>query len=274
MHVGRTARRCTCKRRILHAVSYVEVLIVIAIIILLMAMLLPSLQAAREKVRRIVCANNLRQFGNASHLYQEENFGYLPTEGTYLAIDKPGTWFNTLPKYLNFPAYKDIERIDQQIKEFPQLHVWICPSKERMGAYKSLSGKNQFHYGMNQVLDGLGTEKRPSKDTPGFVDTGTPLRAARFSRHPNTVFMFDIAPNSPAGTQRDVATKYQRNRHNAPVGEFHGDFANILCLDGAVSNCKTDDLVRNRDFRRGDLVWDLQELYWGWMPKRRPAGVD
>ena len=71
MHVARTARRCACKPRILNAVSYVEVLIVIAVIVMLMAILLPSLEAAREKVRRIVCANNLRQFGNAGHMYQE-----------------------------------------------------------------------------------------------------------------------------------------------------------------------------------------------------------
>ncbi|MCH7993681.1 MAG: DUF1559 domain-containing protein, partial [Planctomycetes bacterium] len=73
MHVDRTTQRCSCKRRTLRAVSYVEVLIVIAIIILLMAMLFPSLQAAREKARRIICANNLRQWGNANHFYQEEN---------------------------------------------------------------------------------------------------------------------------------------------------------------------------------------------------------
>ena len=274
MRTVRMGRGVSSGCRIRSAVSYVEVLVVIGIIALLLAMLWPSLRAAREKVRRVICANNMRHWGTANSLYQEDNFGYLPTEGTYLNPSKHGTWFNTLPKYLGFPAYKDIERIDKKIEEFPSLHVWICPSKNRMSAYKSLSGKNQFHYGMNQVLDGLGSKRHPSKDTPGFPDTGTPLRAVRFSRHPNTVFMFDISPNSPAGTQRDVATKFQRNRHNAPVGEFHGDFANILFLDGAVSNRTTDDLVTNRDFRRGDLVWDLPELYWGWVPKRRPAAAD
>jgi len=249
------------------AVSLIEVLVVISIVALLLALLVPSFQGAREQVRRVMCKNNLRQWGSALRYYRQDHNDYLPTEGTYLQLNKPYTWFSVLPPYLNVPAYPDVPRIDKQIKEFPELHVWICPSKNQTAAYKSASGQNQFHYGMNQVLDGLGSPPRGSADTPGFPDEGDlPIRALRFLDKPNTVYLYDIAPNSSAGTQRSVATVYQKGFTGRTMGKFHGDFANILYLDGRVGDCSTDELVTDRDFRYGDLIWNRPLLYWGYLP--------
>lgn len=268
---GNVRRRGASRR----GISLIEVLVVISIATFTLAMLVPGLFGARERARRLLCSNNLRQWGSALQFYRDEHDDYLPKEGTYLGtgLTKPDTWYNALPPYLGLPPYCELDGVNEAIRDLPNIHVWICPSKNLMDQYKSGSGKNQFHYGMNQVLDGLGSAPDGSRDTPGFPDLRDPdvfLQGRLFDKKPHTVFMFDIAPNSPAGTPRNVATIYQRGFRGERVGRFHGDFANVLYLNGAVGSCKTDDLVTDRDFRRGEIVWNHPRLYWGYTPAPAP----
>ena len=51
---------------------------VIAIIAILAAMLLPALSRAKETGRRIACTNNLRQFGIAEKIYNDDFQGRFP----------------------------------------------------------------------------------------------------------------------------------------------------------------------------------------------------
>jgi prepilin-type N-terminal cleavage/methylation domain-containing protein/prepilin-type processing-associated H-X9-DG protein len=93
--------------------TLVELLVVIAIIGILVSLLLPAVQSARESARRIQCGNNLKQLALGCLLH-ENNHKTLPTGGWWwnwggdpdrgFGERQPGGWtFNTLP-YIEQPA--------------------------------------------------------------------------------------------------------------------------------------------------------------------------
>ena len=122
------------KPRIRSGFTLVELLVVIAIIGVLVALLLPAVQQAREAARRSSCKNNLKQIGLALHNYMEAH-GPFPFAYVNVA-DTPGWGWGTmiLPFLDQNPLYEAMNVRDRDFSGVPTdqtrtaLVIYICPS--------------------------------------------------------------------------------------------------------------------------------------------------
>jgi prepilin-type N-terminal cleavage/methylation domain-containing protein len=124
------------------AFTLVELLIVIAIIGILVALLLPAIQAAREAGRIATCRNNLRQIG-LSILNHEQQLNHFPfggwghewigVPGRGSGATQPGGWvYNTLP-YLEQRALHNLGGVNEGEGNATRLAtpiaVFVCPTR-------------------------------------------------------------------------------------------------------------------------------------------------
>ena len=120
------------KKTYQHGFTLVELLVVIAIIGILIAMLLPAVQAAREAARRMQCTNNLKQLGLGVHNYASTYRDCLPQGSP--DTQAYGTFFHLLP-YIEAQALHD--QVDLTVAATDQVNfpvretvvaTYICPS--------------------------------------------------------------------------------------------------------------------------------------------------
>jgi len=132
--------------------TLVELLVVIAIIGILIALLLPAIQAARESARRMTCRNHLKQLSLAclSHELSQKYFpsggwGYqwAPDPDRGFGLGQPGSWLYSILPFMEqkqlFNLGKGMSGADKlnaagQILQTP-LEETNCPSRRHPGPY-------------------------------------------------------------------------------------------------------------------------------------------
>jgi prepilin-type N-terminal cleavage/methylation domain-containing protein len=133
-----------------HGFTLIELLVVIAILAVLIGLLLPAVQKAREAASRLKCANNLKQIGLAFHNYHNAN-GALPPS----RLDKDGgvTWAVLILPYIeegNFYQEWDPHHwyYDQGPSNNPsvgdalratQVRIYYCPTRRHPGGAGTIS---------------------------------------------------------------------------------------------------------------------------------------
>jgi prepilin-type N-terminal cleavage/methylation domain-containing protein len=122
------------------AFTLVELLVVITIIGILIALLLPAVQAAREAARKMQCSNNMKQMGLAVHNYSTAWNGYFPPASS-------GSWkhgmFTLMLPYLELQSLYDKLDLTGQTATCNETHkydvvsCYICPSWPYPVVYKT-----------------------------------------------------------------------------------------------------------------------------------------
>ncbi|TWT94015.1 Type II secretion system protein G precursor [Botrimarina colliarenosi] len=138
-----TAQRAA---RLLTGFTLVELLVVIAIIGILVALLLPAVQAAREAARRTQCANNLKQIGLAVQNYESTRKQLPPSR----VSDHHPTWLYLILPFMeeNSLIWDDVFK--QSVYRMPEAirtHVvegYLCPSRFRDAAVTEVDPQPRY----------------------------------------------------------------------------------------------------------------------------------
>ncbi len=214
-----------------HAFTLVELLVVIAIIGILIAILLPAVQMAREAARRSQCKNNMKQIGLAIQNFESAR-GMLPSGGqgmkavsgnppSYTVVwDIQGTFAYILSYMeqtqaggmINFNyAYNDKRAPANQVAAQVQPTSFLCPSN-------GLYDPDPQGYGQADYAPTVGTAIDPTTGLPNgsaqwsarWVSAARAYRKSRMARVRQSSWPRTIRLRSRIWKRLKVATRIQR----------------------------------------------------------------
>jgi prepilin-type N-terminal cleavage/methylation domain-containing protein len=223
-----SAARCTPKPRLGQGFTLIELLVVIAIIAILAAMLLPSLERAKQRAQTTRCLSNLKQVGMAVEMYTQDNGSTLPGP----------CWGGAMPSYdANNTPYELIYYIATQLgnpapsSQIYIAKVFVCPGYETQ-APNVTSMEGRKCYLLNQGL---------SNNVPQIKPFGYPAFNGAPEQQPikmTALTSFCSPPSTCAVTDVDkmnITDPTVSWWPDLPYKPVHGMVRNELCFDWHVS---------------------------------------
>ena len=142
------------------AFTLVELLVVIAIIGVLVALLLPAIQAAREAARRTQCVNNLKQIGIGMLNFEKARKSFPPGEFKPAGVNTNGglAWSAWFLPYIEENNLYNLLDLKKDVRKEPNwnadltgptntiIPVYLCPSMSRRQTRREMDGRlGQFN---------------------------------------------------------------------------------------------------------------------------------
>jgi prepilin-type N-terminal cleavage/methylation domain-containing protein len=159
--------------------TLVELLVVIAIIGILIALLLPAVQAAREAARRTQCANNLKQMGLAIHNHMDEHNQVLP-----VGVRGPNLhgMFTYMLPYMEHRNVFDRIKLDEPPSSSPELYTpiaeYLCPSYPGPTTIQGSPSSVSYFDGALTTYQGVGGVLREGVEVETSVYGDLPMNGA------------------------------------------------------------------------------------------------